>query len=126
MLPLIRRNIHPLARIHLVLFALVWSLVVATPCAMAMQSAPAAETAHECPHCPPEPCHQVQPDDCDDGDWLDAPRLSEQSGQWLAPPAVAGWTIVEPRRTTHERFPYDSPPVRAGPRAHLLNAQFNE
>lgn len=126
MLQRIRNHIRALAGIHLALFALAWLSVVAAPCAAAMQSAAMAETAHECPHCPPRPCHEVQPDDCAEPDSLDAPRAAEPSGQWLLPPVAMAWPVAELRGASHEHFDHRSPPARAGPRAHLFNAQFNE
>ena len=126
MLYRIRNRIQPLARIHLGLFALAWLSVVAAPCAAAMQSAAMAETAHACPHCPPEPCHEVQPGDCAGSGSLDAPRPSEPSEQWLLPPVTMAWPVAAPGDARSERRDYRSPPLRAGPRTHLFNVQFNE
>lgn len=113
------------ARANLALFALVWLSIVVAPCATAMQAG-AATPKHDCPHCPPKPCHEVAPDDCDMPESLDSPRLADKTSGLdllhLRPilheiKASALPTVVTPRKR---------PPVRAGPRAHLVHAQFNE
>ncbi|MDT8437871.1 MAG: hypothetical protein RQ729_02540 [Wenzhouxiangellaceae bacterium] len=126
MLHCIRTRAAGLARLHLALFALVWLSIVAAPCAMAMQLDAAVDHAHSCPHCPPKPCHEVQPDDCDEPDSLDSLRLAESSAQSLAPPVSTPPAAADARRTHHAVAYVGAPPVRDGPRAHLINAQFNE
>jgi hypothetical protein len=71
----LRRHLPRLARAHAVLFLVLWAVVVATPCVMAMQAEPAPMAGHDCPHCPPEPCHdRAVPTDCDHADPADRTR----------------------------------------------------
>lgn len=121
----IRRHSSKLARVNLALFGLIWLSIVVAPCAMAMQVEPAAGEM-VCPHCPPPPCQDVAPDDCDDLDSLKAARLAEQVKTLsFALPAAAPETRVAAARISSFRDA-EQPPVRAGPRAHLLHQQFNE
>lgn len=121
----IRRSAATLARVNLALFALVWLSVVIAPCAMAMQLQ-AEVPEHQCPHCPPKPCHEVAPDQCDAPDSLDSPRLSDKTDSpdllVLRPVEHAIKPSTQPALVS----PRALPPVRAGPRAHLVHAQFNE
>lgn len=121
----IRRFAPLLARVHLALFALVWLSVIFAPCAMAMQLQ-AVDPAHDCPHCPPRPCHEVEPDQCEAPDSIDSPRLSEVKQVELAPPAAAAPEAPAPSAENRPRLAVHTPPARAGPRLHLLEARFDE
>ena len=121
----IRRSAPTLARIHLALFALVWLSVVIAPCAMAMQLQ-TVDHAHECPHCPPRPCHEVEPEQCEAPDSIDTPRLGETQQVDLAPPGAA-FTLSPSRVSgTSSGHTVQAPPARAGPRLHLLESRFDE
>lgn len=114
-----------LARINLVLFVLVWLSIVAAPCAMAMQAGMAA-TEHDCPHCPSRPCHEMTPKDCEAPDSLDSARLSDKANALdllVLRPALPAF---KPSTQPAIFAPRALPPVRAGPRPHLVHAQFNE
>lgn len=121
----IRRRSGALSRINLALFALVWLSIVVAPCAMAMQAnIPAPE--HDCPHCPPQPCHETAPQDCDAPDSLDSLRLVDKTETIaLLPPQTVAPVLFDAADTTPAAI-VSLPPVRAGPRPHLVNAQFNE
>ncbi|MBS3744860.1 MAG: hypothetical protein KGY48_10955 [Wenzhouxiangellaceae bacterium] len=121
----IRRCSGTLARVNTALFVLVWLSIVVAPCAMAMQAGVSAPD-HDCPHCPPRPCHEVAPEDCDAPDSLDSPRLAEKTNalELLHLRPVAH--VIEPSAQPVIAFPRALPPVRAGPRAHLVHVQFNE
>jgi len=120
-----RKQARTLARINLALFALVWLSAVAAPCAMAMQVEIAKSHTHECPRCPPQPCHEAEPADCQTADtegWLSADKTP--FGALLAFPTPArdlrsGGLALRPDTAVRALS-------RAGPRAHLLHAQFNE
>jgi hypothetical protein len=122
----LRNSGNRLARAGGVLFVLVWLGLVVAPCVSAMHRELPAVADHDCPHCPPQPCHEVQDTDCDYSDLLDAPRAGESfqfqfailPADILDMPAESGTTSVAPVHIL--------PPARAGPRIHLLNAQFNE
>jgi len=104
---------------------LLWLSFVAAPCAMAMQVG-GTDPEHRCPHCPPAPCHEVQPDDCDSPERLDSPRLADKTQSLdllnLRPMLHA---VPQPAKVARAS-PRALPPVRAGPRAHLIHVQFNE
>ena len=121
----IRRSSSTLSRVNLALFVLVWLSMVVAPCAMAMQAG-ATMPEHDCAHCPPQPCDEVAPQDCDAPDSLDSPRLSDKTNLpdllVLRPVEHA----IEPSTQPAIVSPRALPPVRAGPRAHLVHAQFNE
>lgn len=120
----IRRRSDRLARISAGLFVLVWLSLAAAPCVMAMTMGTAPK--HDCPHCPPTPCHESAPETCDDPGSLDALRLSDANPTVLAPPAaIASPVFPLPAETTRDTGS-GLPPSRAGPRAHLLKATFNE
>lgn len=114
-----------LSRVNLGLFALIWLSIAIAPCAMAMQ-ADAMAAQHECPHCPPNPCAEVAPQDCEGPDSLNSLRIVEKAETIaLLPPSAFGPSVLIP--ITRVQPPtFSLPPVRAGPRAHLLHAQFNE
>jgi len=121
----IRRRSGTLARFNIALFGLVWLSIVAAPCAMAMQAGLTA-AEHDCPHCPPRPCHEVASDDCDAPDALESPRLADKTHAPdllnLKSPLLA----AEPSTRPTVVAPRSLPPARAGPRAHLVHVQFNE
>jgi len=125
MLSRFRNHARLLARFNLALFALVWMSTVAAPCAMAMHAEPVGSIAHDCPHCPPRPCEEVDAIDCDAPDLDLLVSVDKTLAAALATPAThptqwaagaAGVVPVSVRRL----------PARSGPRAHLLHAQFNE
>jgi len=119
----IRKRSDRLAQISVSLFVLVWLSIAAAPCAIAMTLG--SDDHHDCPHCPPRPCHEVQPFECDAPDSIDNLRAGD-APQVLAPPSAeaSASPVAHPPRS-HSEFTY-KPPARAGPRAHLLHAQFNE
>lgn len=120
----IRRHVSKLARINAALFGLIWLAIVAAPCVMAMQIESAA--GHVCPYCPPPPCHEVSPDDCDQPDGLDGLRAGEQLKSFeLAPPAAPGITLDATSHSAPAPL-FHTPPGRAGPRLHLLQLRFIE
>lgn len=121
----IRRRSGTLSRVNLALFVLIWLSVVVAPCAMAMQAG-ASAPEHDCPHCPPKPCHEVAPQDCDAPDSLDSLRIIDkaQAIALLPPRAFEPVLFVSSARV--QPAPIHLPPVRAGPRPHLVHAQFNE
>lgn len=114
-----------LSRVNLALFVLVWLSIVIAPCAMAMQAG-AAPPEHDCPHCPPNPCAEVAPQDCEEPDSLDSLRIVEnaQAIALLPPRAFEPVLFVSTARI--QQAPVNLPPVRAGPRPHLVHSQFNE
>ena len=120
----IRRRSDRLARLSVGLFVLVWLSLAAAPCVMAMTSGATPE--HDCPHCPPTPCHEATPESCDEPGSPGALRAADTNPNVLAPPAtIAAAALPAPAATP--RFTAAAlPPSRAGPRAHLLHAQFNE
>ena len=121
----IRRHSRFLARVNLALFVLLWLSIVIAPCAMAMQAG-AAMPEHDCPHCPPKPCHEVEQGDCDAPDSLDSPRLADKTNSLDLLHLRPVLRAIEPPTQTTYVSPRTLPPVRAGPRAHLVHAQFNE
>jgi|GEM_PF-1116382 len=120
----IQRHSSKLARVNLALFALVWLSMVAAPCVMAMQVEQAG--GHDCPHCPPPPCHEVAPDDCDSPDSIDGLRAGDQLKSFeLAPLAAPAFALdAEPGLESATLF--HTPPARAGPRLHLIHTRFIE
>ncbi len=119
----IRKHSDRLAQVSAALFALVWLSIVAAPCAIAMTLGSADH--HDCPHCPPRPCHEVQIDDCDAPDSIDSLRTVDLSLVLAPPAAEAASSPIVGMREGRSEFAY-RPPARAGPRPHLLHAQFNE
>ncbi|MCA1779766.1 MAG: hypothetical protein LC637_10375 [Xanthomonadaceae bacterium] len=125
LLQCLRKHAASLARINAGLFVLLWLVLVATPCVMAMQM-DSANPEHRCPHCPPAPCHEVQPDDCDVPERLDLPRLADKTPSLdLLNLRSVLHAIPQPAHVSI-RSPRALPPVRDGPRAHLVHVQFNE
>jgi len=122
----LRRNLPRLARVHAALFVVLWATVVATPCVMAMQAEPPAMAGHDCPHCPPQPCHDlaISPD-CDHADPADRTR-SVDPGQFVV--ALPYEPVdVEPGWLRSRDGPLPlSVSARAGPRPHLLHVRFDE
>lgn len=122
----LRRHLPRLARIHAALFVVLWATVVATPCVMAMQAEPAPMAAHDCPHCPPKPCHETAgPQDCDELEPADRLR-SIDPGQF-----TLALTSELPGAASPVVLQRDGPPAsnvraRAGPRPHLLHVRFDE
>ena len=121
----IRRSAATWSRVNLALFALVWLSIVIAPCAMVME-AQASPSQHDCPHCPPQPCHEAASDQCDEPDSIDSPRLSDP-GQWVLAPATRAMSSIA-IDTTRASFSIlaHSPPARAGPRIHLVHVRFHE
>ncbi|MGB0514979.1 MAG: hypothetical protein ACPGJE_09085 [Wenzhouxiangellaceae bacterium] len=125
MLHRIRQKSQRLARVNLALFALVWLSIVVAPCAMATEiNVPAP--VHDCPHCPPQPCHELEPQDCDPSDALDSLPLMDKAETNALSPAQAMTTVRFDSADAMNAAIVSLPPVRAGPRPHLVNAQFNE
>lgn len=124
MLENIRKHYQLLSRINLGLFALVWVSVVASSCVMAMDAGDTA-SHHDCPHCPPAPCMEIQPADCEQSDSLETPLNGDQL-QKIAFAAPISDIPVNTQRPAPLRYYSVSPPPRAGPRTHLIHAQFNE
>jgi hypothetical protein len=121
----IRRKSGTLSRVNLALFVLVWLSIAFAPCAMAMQAG-ATMPEHDCPLCPPDPCQEVAPEDCDAPDSLDSPQLAEKT-QSLDLLVLKHVSQVPEPPARHSVVAFrTSPPVRAGPREHLIHAQFNE
>lgn len=114
-----------LSRVNLALFVLVWLSIVIAPCAMAMQAG-AKAPVHDCPHCPPNPCHEAAPEDCDTPDSLDSLRIIEKSEAIALLPPRAFEPVYFVSTARVQQAPVNLPPVRAGPRPHLVHAQFNE
>lgn len=122
----IRRNLPRLGRFNAALFVLLWATMVATPCVMAMQGELEPIAAHDCPHCPPQPCHSsTAPPDCDEPEPADRLRSLDASQHVLVLPidtidALASAPLVRVAP------PYERARSRDGPRAHLLHVRFDE
>ncbi|NKI36189.1 hypothetical protein HFP89_13545 [Wenzhouxiangella sp. XN79A] len=122
----IRRLLPRLARFHAVLFVVLWATVVATPCVMAMQSEPPPMATHDCPHCPPQPCHdQAGPPDCDEAEPADRAR-SVDPGQFVMVLPSASADAVPRGSLQRDGPPPLSALARAGPRPHLVHVRFDE
>jgi hypothetical protein len=121
----IRRSAATLSRVNLALFALVWISIVVAPCAMAMQLQ-AEVPEHDCPHCPPTPCDEMAPEQCDAADGIDSLRLGDSTQTVLAPATEAA--LPAPFDSRHAAFGITErkPPARAGPRIHLVHVRFHE
>lgn len=126
-------RMNPLARLRThtarwggvagVAFLAAWLGLVVAPCAMAMDL-PAPADAHDCPHCPPQPCHEAAGTDCDPPDSLDAPRAGDDRPALALLPAVPVVAAADAAVRTSIRSL--SPPARAGPRLHLIHTRFDE
>ncbi len=121
----LRRHSDRLARISAGLFMVVWLAMVAAPCAIAMAFGE-MPAGHDCPHCPPVPCHEAEPEDCAAPDSFDLPRLSEKTPSFdLAPPNPdPGAALVRSSRPAPTFVPQPQP--RAGPPPYLLHLRFRE
>jgi len=100
-------------------------LVVTAPCAMALVDIQDAASGHDCPHCPPEPCHDDGgANECDSFKPADKPRNDSGADSPAMLPPV-GFVVHErpPRLHTAAIGP---PPARDGPRRHLILVTFNE
>lgn len=118
-------NRHRQLQSVLVAFCAIVILVATTPCAMALADIPDSANIHDCPHCPPEPCHEDgSTDDCDTLNPADKPR-SDSGADNAAVMSNAGIALRErvPRLQTG---PIGPPPARDGPRRHLILVTFNE
>lgn len=118
----IRSNERRLASAGGTAFLLLWLSLAAAPCALAMV---AADTGHDCPHCPPAPCHEMQSDDCAYPESLDVPRAGDEIKLLFValPSAYAGSFQAGPVRPQAVRNPSI---IHAGPRTHLLFQRFDE
>lgn len=119
----IRRRSNRLAQISAGLFVLMWLSIAAAPCAIAMSLGSVDD--HDCPHCPPRPCHEVQVEECEAPDSIDGLRALDASSM-VAPPPHSPIAVTFERQRQLARGIAFHPPARAGPRAHLLHVQFNE
>lgn len=118
----IRSSERRLASAGGVVFLLCWLGLAAAPCALAMV---APDTGHDCPHCPPPPCHEMQAGDCTYPDSLDLPRAGEEFTPVFAlPPAPVDWTISA--TPVHPQPFHTGLAIRAGPRTHLFHQRFDE
>jgi len=116
------------ARLSLGLFVVLWIGMVIAPCAMAHVGSDSApqDSHHDCPHCPPKPCHQkAEPVDCDDTEPADRLR-SLDSGQFVA-------LLSDETASAMDDWPdrsLGSMPstvqARDGPRTHLIFQRFKE
>lgn len=117
---------HARLRATLAAFCALLILAATTPCAMAVDLPAGKDAVHDCPHCPPQPCHDVSSNpDCDGLNPVDKPRGDcgvESMTAATAP--VPGTALLPPARMRAE--PAGPPPARDGPRRHLLLATFNE
>lgn len=106
-------------------FCAIAILASTTPCAMALATTPDTASDHDCPHCPPQPCHGDNIDkDCDGLDPADKPR--SDSGTDTIAAAVHMPTAFAARPPPMRAAGVGPPPARDGPRRHLLLATFNE
>lgn len=120
-----RRLSGTLSRVNLALFVLIWLSIVVAPCAMAMQAG-AKAPEHDCPHCPPNPCHEEVSEDCDAPDTLDSLLVVEKAQTIALLPPRTFEPVLFDSADHVEPLHVQLPPVRAGPRPHLVHAQFNE
>lgn len=131
----------PLRRAAVVAFA--WLALLAPPCVMGLSGeaashevAPtlmegaghhAGSTAepHDCPHCPPASLSATDCGDCRQTDAVKPPRpdnapdhpaLSHRAPDVTVPAAPPAFTPAA----------HQPPPIRGGPRLHLLHAHFDE
>jgi hypothetical protein len=112
----------------LVVFLATVLLAVSTPCGMAMVESDAG-AMHECPHCPPPPCHTDDTgDDCDTLDALDKPRddrtLPDPDNSTALHLTLSAGDITADHPAI--RRAARAPPDPTGPRRHLLLVTFNE
>ena len=128
MISSIRQHLSRTARFSLGLFVVLWIGMVIAPCAMAHVESDSGphDSHHDCPHCPPKPCHQkAEPVDCDDLEPADRLR-SLDSSQFVAllsddaPVALDDW----PDRSLGSMR--SNQQARDGPRPHLIFQRFKE
>ncbi|MBY6204487.1 hypothetical protein [Halomonas denitrificans] len=122
----LRRRSSRVSRVLAMLFVVLWAAIVATPCVMAMQAEPEPHAAHDCPHCPPTPCHEpAAPADCDETDPADRLRSADTSPFAVALPGDAPAT--PPAGFAARLAPAGAHALsRDGPRPHLLHVRFDE
>lgn len=131
-------------------YLLLWLALVLSPCLMAMTPLTAVDNAaigshvgmhadtwsaaqpepaaHDCEHCPPVVCDLAQADvlvsNCDSVNTM-LQTTSPLDDLEQASSAVFEFTFAQQPRFNPPHYP-DRPPLRAGPRRHLLHLQFNE
>jgi len=123
-------------------YLLLWLTLVLSPCLMAMPSLPAvdhhagmpaattssAPAEHRCEHCPPVQCDLIQADvlasDCDSVNAV-LQATSPLDDVDPAPADNFSFVLAQAPQFKHP-YLYYQPPLRAGPRRHLLFQQFNE
>lgn len=119
----IRNRTARLASVSGAAFLVAWLALAAAPCALAML---AEDTGHICPQSPPAPCQEVWLNECDQADSFEVPRVGETTQfEFFAPPAAVLSDTPITSRLESALFA-ERPPIRAGPRPHLLHSQFNE
>ena len=139
----LRQHLSGLAAAAACSHLLLWLALALSPCLMAMPSIAAAHHAdggqvdiamassdmdHDCGHCPPVACDQIRADllshDCDSIQSLVAPGSPQDD---IDANAVSDFTLaVTPATTVQSNSAHYSPPLRDGPRRHLLHLKFNE
>lgn len=140
---LLRPHLSGLAAAAACSHLLLWLALALSPCLMAMPSMKAAHHAdggraeidmassdmdHDCGHCPPVACDQIQADllshDCDNMQTLVAPGSPQDD---IDANAVSDYALaVTPAKSLQSNSAHYSPPRWAGPRRHLLHLKFNE
>jgi hypothetical protein len=121
----LRRRSDRLARISAGVFVVVWLAMIATPCAMAMQLGQ-MPAEHDCPHCPPKPCHDLAPEDCNAPEPIESPRASDKTTQFDVAPAVPATVAASRDPATRARARPPEATSRAGPPPYLLHLRFLE
>ncbi len=120
-------TINSRRRLHWVLVAFCTTVILAAtmPCAMALVELPDDKDVHDCPHCPPEPCHEVSgPDNCDSLNPADKPRNDSGADH---PATLQFFGIATRKSPTRLQTGAIGPaPARDGPRRHLILVTFNE
>ncbi len=139
---LLRRHQQCMAACSAGGYLLLWLTLVLSPCLMAMPSLPAVDShtdrhtltttsapaEHACEHCPPVQCDLIQADvltsDCD---LVNAVLQATSPLDDVEPAAADDFSFVL-AQASQFKHPYHhyQPPLRAGPRRHLLFQQFNE
>ncbi len=139
---LLRRHQQRMAACSAGGYLMLWLTLVFSPCLMAMPSLPAvdhhagmpagtttsAPAEHRCEHCPPVQCELTLADvltsDCDSVNAvLQATSPLDDAEQATAD--NSSLVLTQAPQFKHP-YPYYQPPLRAGPRRHLLFQQFNE
>jgi len=140
----LRQHLSGLAAAAACSHLLLWLALALSPCLMAMPSMAldahhadpgqvdivmgSSDMDHDCGHCPPVACDQVRADllshDCDSIQTLIPPGSPLDD---LDAAAISDFTLaVTPATTVQSNSAHYSPPLRAGPRRHLLHLKFNE